>query len=146
MKTIFSDLNVPAPLPTQISAPFWQALREGVLRLQYCEACGNALFYPRAHCPHCWSERVTWRDASGRGTVKSFSAIHRPGHFAWAAVAPYVIVLVTLDEGPTMLSQLLVDDPEQARVGMRVALHPVQIGEYTLPFFAPVDDLPEVKS
>jgi uncharacterized protein len=140
MNDIFNALKVPGPLPTQISEPFWHALREGGFVLQHCDACGKALFYPRAHCPHCWSERLTWREASGRGTVKSFSVIHRPGHFAWAAVAPYVIVLIDLDEGPTMLSQLIVDDPADARVGLRVTLRPVAIGEYTLPFFKPSTD------
>jgi uncharacterized protein len=135
MNDIFNGLDVPGPIPTSISEPFWSALRRGEFTLQHCDACGKAIFYPRAHCPHCWSETLTWRAASGRGTVKSFSVIHRPGHFAWSAVAPYVIALIDLEEGPTMLSQLLIDDVNAARVGMKVSVRPVEIGKYTLPFF-----------
>lgn len=137
MNDIYSTLDVPGPIPTAISEPFWSALQRGEFALQRCESCGEAIFYPRAHCPHCWSEKLTWRTASGRGTVKSFSAIHRPGHFAWSAVAPYVIALIDLEEGPTMLSQLIVDAPADACVGMHVTLRAVQIGKYTLPFFEP---------
>jgi len=143
MNDLFNTLKVPGPIPTALSEPFWTALRRGAFVLQHCDACGKTIFYPRAHCPHCWSERIAWRAASGRGTVKSFSTIHRPGHFAWTPVAPYVIALVELEEGPTMLSQLLVDDPADARVGLSVTMRPVDIGQYTLPFFAPSANPPE---
>jgi uncharacterized OB-fold protein len=140
MNDLFSTLDVPGPIPTAISAPFWDAVRRGEFMLQRCDDCGRALFYPRAHCPHCWSGRVRWQPASGRGTVRSFSVIHRPGHFAWAAAAPYTIAIVELEEGPTLLSQLLLERPDAARVGMAVRMRPVQVGKQVLPFFAPDDD------
>ncbi|WP_395065599.1 Zn-ribbon domain-containing OB-fold protein [Paraburkholderia silvatlantica] len=136
MSDVFNLLDVPGPIATAISEPFWAAVRRGEFSLQRCEDCGRWVFYPRAHCPHCWSGRLAWHDASGRGVVKSFSVIHRPGHFAWTAAAPYVIALVELDEGPTMLSQLLADTRDAA-VGLAVAMRPVRIGRFTLPFFAP---------
>ncbi|WP_027796064.1 Zn-ribbon domain-containing OB-fold protein [Paraburkholderia acidipaludis] len=137
MIDVFTTLKVPGPIPTAISEPFWAAVRRGEFVLQRCEDCGRRVFYPRAHCPHCWGSRLVWHAASGRGAVKSFSAIHRPGHFAWAEAAPYVVALIELDEGPTMLSQLLLANPGDAAVGMRVTMRPVEIGEFVLPFFAP---------
>jgi uncharacterized OB-fold protein len=137
MMDLLTTLKVPGPIPTTISEPFWAAVRRGQFMLQRCEDCGRWVFYPRAHCPHCWGSHLQWQAASGRGVVKSFSAIHRPGHFAWAEAAPYVVALIELDEGPTMLSQLLLANPQDAALGMRVTMRPVGIGEFMLPFFGP---------
>jgi uncharacterized protein len=137
MTDVFNTLKVPGPIATAISSPFWAAVRRGELALQRCTDCERWIFYPRAHCPHCWGARLSWQTASGRGVVKSFSVIHRPGHVAWTAATPYVIALIELAEGPTMLSQLLLRDIGEAQVGLRVTMQPVEVGEFALPFFAP---------
>lgn len=64
------------------------------------------MFYPRGHYTRCWSDDLRWNDASGLGVVKSFSHVHKPGHPGWKPAAPYIVILVELDEGPTMLSLL----------------------------------------
>jgi uncharacterized protein len=135
MTESYEGLVVPGPTTTRISSPFWAAAREGELALQQCDACTQYFFYPRAFCPHCWSERTTWRRASGDGVVKSFSVIHRPGHFAWTEVAPYVIALIELKEGPTMLSQMTGADIEAVKVGQLVQVSCTQVGKHILPFF-----------
>ena len=135
-----SILRAPGPTRTALTSPFWDAAREGRLALQHCEACGRSVFYPRAICPHCWSDQLGWRDASGRGVLKSFSVVHRPGHPAWAAVAPYTIGLVKLEEGPTMLSHIL-GPLDQLAVGMPLAVAMTRVGEEVLPFFAPSDPM-----
>jgi uncharacterized OB-fold protein len=132
-----SSLVAPGPTRTQLTAPFWEAARKGRLILQECDACGKSVFYPRAICPHCWSDKLHWRDASGRGRLKSYSVVHRPGHPAWGAVVPYAIGLVELEEGPTMLSQILAPI-ETIAVGMPLMVQMTQVGKETLPFFAPV--------
>ena len=131
----YESLEMPGPISTALSEPFWAAARRNELALQRCEACAQWFFYPRAYCPHCWSERVSWHRASGRGVVKSFSVVHRPGHFAWSPAVPYVIALIELAEGPTMLSQLTGAGAEAAKVGQRVALRCVSVGKFILPFF-----------
>ena len=67
-----SELKVPGPTRIALTEPFWQAVEQGRLLLQVCGACGEAVFYPRAICPHCWSDRLSWQEASGRATLKSF--------------------------------------------------------------------------
>ena len=134
----FRALKAPAPTRTALTAPFWEAARKGRLVLQHSDACGKGVFYPRAICPHCWSDRLQWRDAGGRGRLRSFSVVHRPGHPAWAPVAPYAIGLVELDEGPTMLSHILVS-LDRLAVGMPLTVTMTQVGEEMLPFFAPAD-------
>lgn len=135
MTQSYESLQVPGPISTQVSEPFWDAASRGEFALQRCDACVQWFFYPRTHCPHCWSDRVSWHQASGQGVVKSFSVIHRPGHFAWGGVAPYVIALIELAEGPTMLSQLTGPGLEDVAVGRDVAVFYVPVGRFVLPFF-----------
>lgn len=130
----YADLKVPEPTITAVSAPFWAGVKAGQLLLQHCAACGQSMFYPRAICPHCWSLALDWRPASGRGQLATWSMQHRPGHPGWQGVAPYAIGLVTLEEGPTLLSQILVPEPD-LRLGLALRVRFVQVGPNALPFF-----------
>lgn len=134
-----SLLEVPPPTPTAETAPFWAAAREGVLLLQHCAACGRWVFYPRALCPHCWADALEWKAASGRGRIRSFTVVHKPGHPSWRVAAPYVVAVVELDEGPRMLSALVGVDPADVRVFLPVSVRFVSVGEWSLPFFTAED-------
>ena len=107
------------PDPTPVTAPFFEAAGEGRLVLQSCPRDGP-FFYPRGRCPHCWGADWRWIDASGRGRVYSFT-IDRLGHDpAQKALAPFVIAIVTLEEGPRAVAQI-VDCPfEEVSTGMPV--------------------------
>lgn len=132
--TDLADLKTPGPTIIALTRPFWDAASEGKLLVQRCEDCNEAVFYPRALCPHCWSANLRWERASGRGTLKSFSVVHKPGHPAWLAVAPYVVGLVRLEEGPTMTSLILAGSAEP-RVGQALELHPCKVGGRVIPAF-----------
>jgi len=138
----FERLQTPAPIPTRISQPFWDAAAQRVLRLQRCEHCGLWVFYPRAHCPHCWSDRLVWADASGQGRIKAFSVVHKPGHAAWREIAPYALGVIALREGPCMLSTLPVRDLRLLTVGLPVRVCFVTLGQFTLPMFQPYTESP----
>lgn len=137
MNHILKDLNVPGPISTQISLPFWTAAHEGKLKLQRCTSCLDWVFYPRQICPHCWNTKLEWQGSCGRGKVKTFSVVYKPGHPAWKVVAPYVVALIQLEEGPTMLSLIVGTKPNRVQVGMPVQLRVVEIGEHSLPCFEP---------
>ena len=130
-------LEVPPPTPTAESLPFWEGAARGELLLQHCTDCERWVFYPRAICPHCWSSALEWRRASGKGVVKSFTVVHKPGHPAWAVAAPYTVAVIELEEGPTMLSALLDIEPSEVRVFLPVTARFVPVGAWTLPFFSP---------
>lgn len=132
--TDLSDLKVAGPIFEPLNQPFWDGAAEGVLRIQHCGACDRHVFYPRPICPHCWADALTWVTASGRGRLKSFSEIHKPGHPGWLAVTPYLVGLVELDEGPTLLSHILAPD-NAVRIGDRLVLAPTDIGGRVLPCF-----------
>ena len=65
------------PVPDADTEPYWEGIRAGQLRLQRCQACGAAVFYPRAACPHCPGGPLSWFTAAGTGTVYSYTVAHR---------------------------------------------------------------------
>ena len=89
----------PQPQMSELSRPYWEAAAEGRLVLQSCAACGKVRHYPRLLCDRCYSDAVDWKDASGRGTVHSWTVAHHAFHPAFAAELPYTLVTVDLDEG-----------------------------------------------
>lgn len=131
------QLKTPGPAITALTEPFWDAASKGKLVIQFCEDCAKAVFYPRLICPHCWSKRLVWRESSGNGILKSFSEIHKPGHPGWLPAVPYVVGLVELQEGATMLSLIVTDAGHSCVVGEALKLAPTSIGGRILPAFKP---------
>lgn len=131
------ELAKPALTVTALSRPWWDAVSEGMLLLQRCVACGHLQHYPRLLCASCWGLDLEWTEAVGPGIVRAFTVVRRPGHPAWIADAPYVIGLVQLDEGPTMMTRIVDIEPENVRVGQRVLLDTrvLSDGESALPVF-----------
>ena len=66
------------------------------------------------------SDQVEWIQASGRGTVASFTIVRRPVSEAYADEVPYVVALIQLEEGPTLMSNVIGCDPESVAIGMPV--------------------------
>ena len=137
--TDLSLLDVPGPTVTALSEPFWEAAANGVLSIQKCEACEKHVFYPRPICPHCWADALSWTKVSGRSHLKSFSEIWRPGHTGWAPVTPYLVGLVELAEGPTLMSHILAKDNEVS-VGDPLVFAPTDVGGRVLPVFRKLSD------
>ena len=94
------------PPTSKVSQPFWDATREKKLLLQHCEACDRAVWYPRVLCPHCSADGLTWREASGHGTIYAVSVQYRPGTPQLKDRVPYAVVLVDLDEGVRIMSNV----------------------------------------
>jgi uncharacterized protein len=99
--------------------PHVDGLRAGELRVARCAACGEPAFPPPRRCPRCGArDAADWFVASGRGTVWSAAVFHKtylPEH-----VAPYVVAVVELDEGPrlvTTLTGLPAADLDAVRIG-----------------------------
>ena len=107
----------PRPPRTADSLAYWEAAHEGRLIIQRCDDCGTPRFYPRVPCSRCWSDRVSWIDASGRGTIYSFTIVHRPPSAGFADAAPYAVALVELEEGVRMMANVLAEDPSTVSVG-----------------------------
>ncbi len=123
--------HTPAPRVLPEAMPFWEAAKEGRLLVKRCQDCGQTHYYPRDICPHCMGANTEWLDASGLGTVYSFSTMGKEE-------ARYTLAYVALDEGVTMLTNLVDCDPAALSIGQRVKVvfKPSQ-GGYPVPMFVP---------
>lgn len=128
----------PLPVIDPGSRPFWDATREHRLSIPKCQTCGEYHFYPRELCPHCHSDDLEWTDVSGNGEIYSFTIARKPAGLVYAEDVPYIIAMIALDEGPRMLTNLVVDDVEAVQIGDRVAVKFEDVtDEITLPKFTP---------
>ena len=122
------------PRSTPVSEPYWEGCRRGELRLQRCKDCSKLQFYPRLFCISCQGAELAWEAVSGRGTLASYTVVRRGVSKAYPA--PYVVVLVDLEEGPRLMSQLVDCDPEAVVIGAPVQVQFVQWEEgVSLPVF-----------
>ena len=109
------DRKIQAPQPNAETAAFWKATEERKLMVGKCNACGKVHYYPRAICPFCFSDRTELQQASGNGTIYTYSVMRR-------APVPYAIAYVTLAEGPTMMTNIVDCDLDNIRIGQAVRL------------------------
>ena len=126
------DRKITAPPVNIETQPFWDATAEGKLLIKKCTACGEPHFYPRTYCPFCFSDKTEWVEASGRGTIYSYSVMRR-------APVPYAMAYVTLAEGPRMVTNIVDCDFDKLKVEMPVKLvfKPTEGGGPPLPMFTP---------
>jgi uncharacterized OB-fold protein len=134
-----SDLLLPA-VDDPTSAPFWAGAARGELLVQACGRCHAWRMPPRPMCPRCRSTDVEWVTTSGRGTVWSFVVAHPPLLPAYAAFAPYNVIVVALDDDPSIR---FVGNLVASADGSIGEIDPatITIGEPVSVVFAPVDDV-----
>ena len=99
--------NFPAPEPTAVSAPYWDALKAGHLQFQRCRKCHHAWLPPRGECPNCLGDQWSWERASGKGTLVSWVVYHIAYHPAFADRLPYNVAVVELAEGPRLITNIV---------------------------------------
>jgi hypothetical protein len=130
--------DYPRPAPNADDAPFWEWCRHHELRLQRCDDCGAFRHHPRPRCPECRSPAATWTRVRGTGTVASYTVIHPPVLPAFTDRVPYNAVVVELDEGPFLVSNLVDVALDGLTVGMAVEVTFVDLDDtLTLPQFRP---------
>jgi len=130
----------PLPAPDAATAPYWAAVREGRLAMPRCTDCGSYHFYPHTLCPKCGSTQLVWTDCSGRGEVYSFTIVHRAPSPAFAALVPYVVATIRLDEGTHLMTNVIGCPPDAVRIGMKVRVKFQKFNdEATLPLFEPAE-------
>lgn len=113
MSTPSCDRPLAAPLVDVSTEFFWNAAGEGQLCTRRCKSCGKLHWYPRALCPFCQGD-TEWGSLSGLGTLYSVSVTRKAGPI------PYAIAYVALDEGITMLTNIVDCELDALRIGQRV--------------------------
>ncbi len=127
----------PKPVPTPETKHFWEGARAGELRLQRCRSCAKAYFPPRPFCPLCASTDTEVFRASGRATLYSYVIHHRPMP---GFEPPYAIAVVTLEEGPRMMTNIVgcAQTPEALQLDMPLEVKFKTLDDdISLPVFAP---------
>jgi uncharacterized OB-fold protein len=133
--TLIPGTHLPLPAPSPISTAFWEAAAEGRLLVPECLRCGLRFFVPEPVCPNCWSDRWSWSESPGYGTLYSATTVHRAP--TEGVVVPYIIAVVDLDDGWTMMSHLLEVDPDELTLGIQLAVVFRERNGIQLPFFIP---------
>jgi len=142
------------PLPSTddpADAPFWQAALRGELVVQQCGGCARRRFPPRPVCPHCHSFESAWLPVSGFGRIWSHVTPHPPLLPAFAALAPYNVILVELEDDPGIRlvgnlvpvggGALNAVDPHTIEIGRRVRVVFDRVADdVALPRWTPADD------
>jgi len=104
-----------------VSQPYWDALREHRIRIQYSPSTGRYVFYPRTLAPGTLADDLEWREIDGAGTLYTYTVARRPTGPPWADKLPQLLAVVEWDVGPRVSTELVDVAPEDIRIGMRVA-------------------------
>jgi uncharacterized protein len=126
-------LPAPAPFVQPEIKTYWDATAEGKLLLPRCTECSSVIWFPRPFCPECASTSVEWVQASGRGTVYTFT-VNRRGVAdmpAYRGAGEYVLAYVELEEGPRIMTNIVDCDPNSVKIGQKVELVFHDTGEGT---------------
>ncbi|HIF17368.1 MAG TPA: DNA-binding protein [Cycloclasticus sp.] len=91
-------------------------LKQGIFALPKCKSCNELHFFPRVVCPHCGEFELEWQTVSGKGEVYSTTTIRRKPERG----GNYNVCLVTLEEGPRMMSRVEGVDSELVEIGDQV--------------------------
>lgn len=113
MSTPYTDRPLAAPLVDAATEHFWAQAREGQLCTRRCKGCGKLHWYPRPVCPFCQGD-TEWSSLSGQGAIYSVSVTRKAGPI------PYALAYVALEEGITMLTNIVDCDLDQLKIGQRV--------------------------
>jgi uncharacterized protein len=123
-----------------LTQPFWEGCRSGELRIQRFRASGRYVWPPRPMDPYSRTLEYDWEPVSGRGTIWSFTIPHPPLLAAYAEFAPYNVIVVALDEDPSI--RLVGNLVESAEAPLNsVDPHSIEVGEPVQVVFSAVEDM-----
>ncbi|MCC6198494.1 MAG: OB-fold domain-containing protein [Burkholderiales bacterium] len=125
----------PQPYRLPDAEPYWQELERERLTYQRCTNCGEAVWPAHSFCPHCDGPSLSWEKSRGRGAIYSFSTVMRGPTPVWAALVPYTVGFIQMDEGYVLFTQIE-GSPEAMAVGKRVEVRYTRRGAQMLPVFS----------
>ncbi|HLM19308.1 MAG TPA: Zn-ribbon domain-containing OB-fold protein [Acidimicrobiia bacterium] len=131
--------KVPVPHPGTLTQPYWDGCARGELLFQRCGVCGHATHTPAYLCSNCTAQDLTWEKSAGTGEIYSWTTVWRPQMPSFEV--PYVAIIVNMDEGWQILSNLIGCEHDAVEIGMRVEVefHEME-GGFTLPYFRSASD------
>ena len=120
MSERFFPDGMPHPLAAATTLGWWKAAAEHRLVVQACSSCGATRLPPAPVCAECRSDEAGWLDVSGKGTVYTYTTVHRP--IAAGQELPFVIAVIALEDagGVRIISNLVEIEPGEVEVGLPV--------------------------
>ncbi len=110
------------PLPTMdgLTREFYDWCKRRELRFQRCSDCRSWRHVPREMCAACGSWNWEWARSSGRGTVFTWTVVARALHPAFQHTVPYAPVVIGMEAGVRLISEIVDCAPDRLEIGMRV--------------------------
>jgi len=142
-----AEPDISYPLWSIDTQHYWESCKREELVYQTCDDCESTVFHPRAACPYCLSDRLTWRPSAGRGSIYSFTLQHVPLHRERPGQLPRALGIIKLDEGYHMFAQIDASDLEALHIDQRVQVYFDRVAaDLVLPKFRVADDEPSATS
>ena len=131
--------------PARIASPrgndnkwWWDACDEGAVLIQRCKQCQTLRHPPRPMCGECQSMDWDSIESTLDGEILSHTQIHHPKIPGYQY--PLVCAVIKLDEGTSLVSNIVGCEPEQVHIGMKVkGVVELADGKTMLPQFYPVE-------
>ena len=128
----------PLPVIDERSKPFWVASKNRLIQLPQCKTCQHIRAQFEDFCPSCGSELYECKTLSGNGTIWSHCVFHQKYFPEFEDDLPYGVIMVKLDEGPKLISNLVHQGHAELKVGLRVKAYFEDVtDEITLIKFTP---------
>src|SRR5262245_61520654 len=134
----WTKVTRPVPVPNEWTKPFWDAAKEGVLKLQRCQSCGHFQHPPYATCVSCMGIDLKFEPVSGKGAIYAYTIMYHTGDKRFAPAVPYASIVGEPDDRPGALRAANPRDAEatQTTVGRRVeVIFQTMNADTTLPQF-----------
>ena len=110
---------------------FWDGVRAHRLLVQRCTSCGVVRYPDAPMCGSCRSLGWEPHPVTGRGTVHTWIVSHHPNQHDGGRI----VVLVDLEEGIRMVSNIVDADPDEIDHDLPLELTFRTYGDVTLPQF-----------
>ena len=138
--------SMPPPMVDQESLPWWRGAAEHKLLVQQCSGCGHCRLPPSPLCGECQSFDSSWVEVNGKGTLFTYTVVHRA--VAMEQELPFVIAIVELDmsgvergNSVRVMTNIVEKlgaylDPSELKIGASVeVVWEVMSGEVSIPRF-----------
>lgn len=116
------DIQHPKPAASWETRAYWEGCGRHQLILQRCGSCGTVQHRPRAICATCLSGELEHFEASGRGTLYTYTVTHQNGVPPFSNALPYILAYVELEEGPRLLTNIVGCEPDAVEIGMAMVV------------------------
>lgn len=121
------------------SESWWAAVQDRTLMVNACTSCGCSSLYVRPFCPHCWSEDVALKPATGRARLYTWTVVHQNAA-PFDTRTPYVVAMVDLEEGPRLMTVVEGCSVDDLRADMELVLgFREEEDGFVVPVFRPAD-------